>query len=148
MRHEWTQVTVDGFGAEETDFLPRLAASPQSVRDDFENLIMSPLVNSPDGAVLLIEAHSDRVDTGDHHANLNLERKVSTARRISAENAVLAKFGEWLMPGPTAWSQLTTLGVFATGVGANVPVDDADSEVAALRNRRVIFRVCRFFADE
>ena len=52
MRHEWTFVVVDGFGSGELDFEARLAAADQAVRDEVDDLIMSPLVNGVDGSVL------------------------------------------------------------------------------------------------
>ena len=44
------------FASGEVDFASRLAAADQSVRDEVDDKIMSPPINAPDGAVLLIGA--------------------------------------------------------------------------------------------
>jgi hypothetical protein len=66
MRHEWTEAVVDGYGSGETDFAQRLAASP-SLRDKVNVEIMSPLMNAPDGAILVIEGHADAIDSDEDH---------------------------------------------------------------------------------
>ena len=98
MRHEWTTATVDGFGSGELDFEARLAAADQAVRDQVDDLIMSPLVNGVDGAVLLIRGHADRVDTGQDHATcLQLESDASRARARSAGETILMMIGrDWI----------------------------------------------------
>lgn len=150
MRHEWATMDVDGFATGEVDFPARLAAADQSVRDQLDTLIMGPLINSSvDGAILVIDGHSDRVDTGqDHQTCLELERVASMQRAKSAADAILAMIGrDWLDPAPTSWSDLPYLAVMVTWSGASflnaVPVDEA----ARLKNRRVTFELCRMIAD-
>src|SRR5688500_16972496 len=105
MRHEWTYVIVDGFGTGEVDFEARLAAADQSVRDEVDNQIMSPIVNGIDGAILVINGHADRVDTGqDHKTCLQLEHDASRDRASTAMATILMMIGrDWLDPGPTTW---------------------------------------------
>lgn len=152
MRHEWTRMTVDGFGDGETDFAALLAASAQSVRDDFDNEIMSPLVNGMvNGVLMVISGHADRIDTGteDHRARLLREVGASSARANSAEDAVLALIGrDWLDPPPTTWDELPQIAVFKEGHGASLLVNDGGDEAARRKNRRVTFFVCRFIPDE
>ena len=150
MRHEWTFVVVDGFGSGELDFEARLAAADQAVRDEVDDLIMSPLVNGVDGSVLLVQGHADRVDTGeDHQTCLRLERDASRARASSAAATVLMMIGrDWIDPPPTSWSELPQIGVSESAHGATTMVDESGSETGRLQNRRVILAVCRFFPDE
>lgn len=148
MLHEWTLARVDGFAAGETDFAARLAASSQSVRDDFDNNVMSPLVNGPDGVVLVIIGHSDRVDTGaDHRTCLQLEVQASEDRANSADNAVLAMFADWLTPAPTSWSDLPHIAAILLYHGASSLRSDGGTEEQRKLNRRVEFQVCRFTPD-
>ena len=150
MRHEWTQTVVDGFASGETDFLARLAAADQSVRDDVDNLIMSPLINAVDGAVLVIQGHSDRVDTGQDHATcLDLEANASKDRANSAFEGLLALVGrDWLSPPPMSWADLPNVAIAVSPQGAVMLADRSGTDAGRLRNRRVYLAVCRFIADE
>lgn len=152
MRHEWISMDVDGFGDGETDFAALLAASPQSVRDDFDNKIMSTLVNGmTDGVVLVVTGHADRMDSGvdDHRARLLREGDVSTDRANSAVDTVLAMIGrDWLDPPPTSWEELPQIAGHLDGHGASWLINDGGDEAARRKNRRVSFSACRFFADE
>jgi flagellar motor protein MotB len=141
---------VDGFIANEIDLERHLAAAGQSWRDDVDNRIMSPLMNAPDGAVLVVQGHADRVDTGeDHRACLKKEHDASRARAVSAVDTILMMLGrDWISPPPTDWDQLPWIAVHASWSGAAMLVDPGDTEQAALRNRRVELSVCRFFPDE
>lgn len=152
MIHEWTLMDVDGFGDSETDFAALLAASAQAVRDDFDNTIMSPLVNGMvDGVLMVIAGHADRIDDGaeDHRARLLREGEVSFARANSAEDAVLSLLGrDWLDPPPATWDELPQIAVYKEGHGASSLASDGGDEAARRKNRRVTFRVCRFIPDE
>lgn len=146
MRHEWTFVVVDGFSTGEVDFAARLAAADQSVRDEVDSQIMSPLVNGVDGVVLVINGHADRVDTGEDHAtSLQLEHDASRDRAASAMDTILMMIGrDWLDPGPTAWEDMPQVAVVTNYLGAVRRVDTGGTEPARLRNRRVDLAVCRF----
>lgn len=151
MRHEWATVHVDGFSSGEVDFAARLAAADQSVRDELDATIIGPLINAvDDGAILVIDGHSDRVDTGqDHRTSLELERVASMQRAKSASDAILMLIRrDWLDPGPTDWSDLPHLAVMVTWSGATFlradPVDESDR----LKNRRVTFELCRMIPEE
>lgn len=151
VRHEWTSVVVDGFASGEVDFAARLAAADQSVRDQLNDLIMGPLVNAVnDGAILIIEGHSDRVDTGeDHRTCLDRERAASEARAKSAYNTILMMVGrDWIDPPPTDWSELPYLAVEATWSGAMFFKADPVDEAARLKNRRVTVQLCRMIPEE
>ena len=149
MRHEWTTTIVDGFGAEEVDFATRLAAADQSVRDQVDNLILSPLVNGMDGAVLIIRGHADPIDSGgDHRTLLQREGEASLHRAQSAMDTILAMIGrDWLTPPPQAWEDLPYIAVVPSANGAGERIDDGQSEDARKRNRRVFLGVCRFIPD-
>lgn len=151
MRHEWTdEVVVAGFGSGEVDFAARLAASPQSVRDALDEVILSTLMNSPDGAVLFTEGHSDVVDGAqDHRTKLKLEMDASHARMRSADAHVLAMIGrDWLSPPPSTWADLPWIAVVGVPAGAGSRLSDGLDEASRSQNRRVALRVCRFVADE
>lgn len=152
MRHEWTFMTLDGFGDGDTDFAARLAAADQSVRDEFDANIMFPMINGmAEGVVLVVAGHADRIDNGaeDHAARLRREGDASYARAVSAEDEILVKIGtDWLDPPPASWDELPEIAVLRQGRGATAlavePADEADRQ----RNRRVALQVCRFFPDE
>lgn len=150
MRHEWTSVVVDGFATGEVDFEIRLAAAPQSVRDQVDTLILGPLANAVDGAVLVVEGHADRVDSGeDHRTSLELERSASGNRAGSAVRALLMMLGrDWIDPPPASWEEVPWIGTNTSLHGATMLVDDAGTEEGRLRNRRVVLAVCRFLPDE
>lgn len=146
MQHDWAVVDVDGFASGEVDFPTRLAAADQSVRDELDTKIMGPLVNAVnDGAILIIEGHGDRVDTGqDHQTCLELERVASMQRAKSAYDAVLAMLGrDWIDPPPTSWSELPHLAVVCTWSGATLLKAVPTDEASRLKNRRVTFELCR-----
>ena len=146
MNHEWTYVIVDGFATGETDFEARLAAADQSVRDEVDNQIMSPIVNGLDGAILVINGHADRVDTGeDHKTSLQLEHDASRDRSNSAMAAILMMLGrDWLDPAPTKWEDMPHIAVATNYLGAVRLVDETGTEEGRRRNRRVELAVCRF----
>jgi outer membrane protein OmpA-like peptidoglycan-associated protein len=146
MRHEWTFVIVDGFGTGEVDFPARLAAADQSLRDEVDSQIMSPLVNGVDGVVLVINGHADRVDTGeDHQTSLQREHDASRDRATSAMAAILTMIGrDWLDPGPAAWEDMPQVAVVTNFLGAVRLIDAGGTEAARRRNRRVELAVCRF----
>jgi flagellar motor protein MotB len=150
MRHEWTESVVDGYATDEVDFPSRLQAAGQSVQDDVDNQIMSPLANAIDGAMLLIEGHADRVDIpGLSHAEcLQREANASRSRAESALDAILVMLGDWITPAPASWSDYPQVGGHAPGLGATHLVDTSGTEDARRRNRRVVLRVMRFFPDE
>lgn len=149
MRHEWTRLTIDGFASGEVDFAARLAASNQTVRDDFDRLVMSPIVNGADGVVVTICGHSDRVDTGASHiACLQLEADASRQRANSADAVIFAKLSEWLDPAPTSWDDLPQVATYWFGNGANLLAVNPTNEDDRRRNRRVEFQVCRFYAND
>lgn len=146
MRHEWTKMVVDGFGSGEVDFAARLAASSQEVRDDFDTLVMSPLVNGLDGVVLTICGHSDRVDTGASHIDcLRLESESSKQRADSADATIFAMFAQWLDPAPVSWDALPHIATYWFGTGATKLAVNPRTEDDRRRNRRVEFQVCRFY---
>ena len=148
MRHEWTRISVDGFASDEVDFAARLAASPQSVRDDFDTNVMSPLVNGVDGVILTIAGHADRLDTGeDHRTCLQREGQVSYERAVSADKAVFAMLGDWLTPAPATWDELPQIAAYLLGRGALGLISEGESEDERRRNRRVEFQICRFITD-
>lgn len=149
MRHEWTRLTVDGFESGEVDFAARLAASSQTVRDDFDHLVMSPLVNGVDGVVLTICGHADRVDTGASHIDcLQLESESSRQRANSADATVFAKLSEWLDPAPTSWDALPHVAMYWFGNGANRLAVNPATEDDRRQNRRVEFQLCRFYPSD
>lgn len=152
MSHEWIWMDVDGFGDGETDFAALLASSAQSVRDDFDNKIMSTLVNGMvGGAILVITGHADRVDTGaeDHRARLLREGEISAVRANSAADTILAMIGrDWLTPAPGSWEELPQIAGHLDGHGASTLVNDGGDEAARRKNRRVSVGVCRFTPDE
>ena len=150
MNHHWTTMVLDGFAEDDVDVRAHLAAADQSVRDRLDNEIMSPLANAvAGGAVLVVDGHADRVDTGaDHRTSLLKEKAVSHARAENAAGLILELLGrDWLDPPPTAWSDLPYLGVYVNGVGATSLVHDGGAEDDRRRNRRVLLAVCRFTAD-
>jgi len=150
MRHEWTTVTVDGFATGEVDFAARLAAADQSVRDQLDQVILGPLVNAVnDGALLSIEGHSDRVDTGeDHRTCLARESDASKSRADSAGAALLTILGrDWIDPPPTTWADFPYLGVETLYFGAARLRVDPVTEQDRLQNRRVTIALCRFIPD-
>lgn len=152
MSHEWSWMDVSGFADGDTDFAALLDASPQPVKDRFDELVMSPLVNGMvDGVLMVICGHSDRIDSGaeDHRARLLREGAASLARANSADDAVLWLLGrDWLDPPPTSWAQLPQIAVYKEGHGASALISDGGDEAARRQNRRVTFRVCRFSPDE
>lgn len=149
MRHEWTKLAVDGFESGEVDFAARLAASSQTVKDDFDRLEMNPLVNGVDGVVLTICGHSDRVDTGASHIDsLQLESDSSRQRANSADAEVFAKLSEWLDPAPTSWDELPWIATYWFGNGANLLAVNPVNEDDRRKNRRVEFQVCRFYPSD
>ncbi|WCM55954.1 hypothetical protein [Microbacterium sp. EF45047] len=146
MQHEWTFAVVDGYATGEVDFARRLAESDQSVRDEVDEKIMSPLVNGTDGAVLVIQGHADRIDSGESHAvALEQESDISKARANSAFDEILAMIRrDWLDPGPASWEELPHIAVVVSPHGASMRVDESGTEAGRLRNRRVYLAVCRF----
>lgn len=151
-RHEWIPMTVGGFGDGETDFAALLASSPQSVKDDFDNKIMSNVVNGMvDGVLIVIVGHSDRIDAGaeDHRERVLREAKLSFARANSAEDAILALLGrDWFDPPPATWDAVPQIAVLRLGDGASSMINDGGDEAARRQNRRVEFQVCRFIPDQ
>jgi|JI10StandDraft_1071094.scaffolds.fasta_scaffold43023_5 flagellar motor protein MotB len=151
MRHEWTAVTIDGFATGEVDFAARLAAIDQRMRDMVDELIMGPLVNAVNGgAVLSIEGHSDRVDTGeDHRTSLALERDASRLRAQNAEATILMMLGrDWIEPPPTSWAAMPYLAVETLYFGATRLSVDPTNEEDRRQNRRVELILCRFISDD
>lgn len=150
MRHVWSEVIVDGFESDETDFAARLAASPQSVRDLVDSEIMSPLVNGIDGVLLTVTGCADVVDTGEPHRTcLAKEVEASVARSKSATAAILDMIGgDWLNPPLTTWADLPYIGVYDDGLGASALVDPGTTDEARRRNGRVVLGVCRFVAED
>lgn len=147
MRHEWTDIiSVDGFRSGETDFAQRLAAAEQRVRDAVDDVILSALMNSPGGVLLLIAGHSDRVDTGEsHQACLAQETKASQDRAVSADKALLEMLSrDWLSAPVTEWGELPWVGVVTVGFGATHRRDTSGTDAGRLLNRRVDLAVCRF----
>lgn len=148
MRHEWTMLAVDGFASGEVDFGARLATSSQAVKDDFDRLVMSPIVNGADGVFLMVVGYSDRVDTGQSHAeSLRIENEASKQRAESAEATVVTKLAEWLDPAPTTLEQVPNLASNVFGTGASLLYVEPISEDDRRKNRRVGFAVCRFLPD-
>lgn len=148
MRHEWNNVVVDGFAVDDFDFAGRLAASGQSKRDEVDTLILGPLVNAVNiGATLVITGYADRVDTGqDHRTSLQKETFNSWQRGWFAAEAILNMIGrDWLSPPPTTWDDLPYVGLKVSGAGATNLQDDAGTDVARLKNRRVELSLCRFW---
>ncbi|KGN39771.1 hypothetical protein N801_19025 [Knoellia aerolata DSM 18566] len=150
MRQDWSFAVIDGFASGEVDFAARLAAE-QHFRQMVDEFILGPLVNaSSAGAVLRIEGHSDRVDTGeDHPTSLALERDASRSRAESAASSLLTLLGQdWLVPSPTAWGDLPYVAVETLFFGATKlsvePVDEGDRR----GNRRVELYLCRFVPDQ
>ena len=152
VNHEWSELNVSGFADGETDFRALLDASPQGLRDEFDNFVMSPLVNGmADGVLVVISGHADRIDTGleDHRQRIGREALASSTRAQSAEDSVLAIIGEdWLDPPPATWNELREIAVYTEGHGATTLINDGCDEAARRENRRVTFRVCRFMPDE
>lgn len=149
MRHEWTKWVLDGYEADAVDFLARLGAASQAARDELDDLILSPLINSVnEGAVLVVQGHADRVDTGEGHAIcLQREMRVSWTRAESATNGILELIRrDWLSPS-TTWDDLPYLGVHDVALGAGHHVDDSGSDDGRRKNRRVVVQLCRIVAD-
>lgn len=150
MRHEWTGIVVDGFGSGEVDFAQRLASLPQEFRDEFDEVIMRPLINGVNGGVILtINGYADRVDTGASHRDaLQLESDAGWRRAKSAEDSVFAMIGrDWIDPAPSSWDDLPYIAVYSQSRGAVWLLDHGGDESARRRNRRVELRVCRHLAD-
>lgn len=146
-------MVIDGYGSGETDFRTQLDRVPESVRDEFNNLIFFRLIevwNTADQtAVLSLEGHSDRVDTaGLSREERRIEELTASVNRVnSAGDGIFQMLAEWFGPGfPADWADLSQIAVgFAASGGAALLHSDANLSDAQRRaNRRVVLHLSSF----
>jgi hypothetical protein len=146
-------VIIDGYGSGETDFLTQLDRVPDSVRDEFNNLIFFRLIevwNTNDQtAVLSMEGHSDRVDTdGLSREQRRLEELSASVNRVnSAGDGIFQLLANHFGPGfPADWADLSQIGVGFAASGGAVLLHSSPSLSDAQRraNRRVVLHLTSF----
>lgn len=148
-----TEMIVDGFGANETDFLTRLNQADFLTQTGFDTQIIQPMLavlnTDNDSAVLTITGHADRVDT----AGLTREQirqqelDASDARAISAVAGVRQLIDQqtpFFIPDDL--NDMPQLFVADRPAGAAVLRETSVplSEDQRQRNRRVQFRLIHF----
>nr|NLD40829.1 hypothetical protein [Actinomycetales bacterium] len=120
----------------------------QSVRDALDANILTPLANSPGGAMLVVIGHSARHDAAaTHQKSLVVESDASNGRAKSAQEAVLRMLGEKVGSDASAWAEFPHLETLMVACGATNRVDESGTEEGRFLNRRVELRVCRFLTD-
>ena len=126
---------------------------PDSVRDEFNNLIFFRLVevwNTNDQtAMLSLEGHSDRVDTdGLSREERRIEELSASINRVnSAGDGIFQLLANWFGPGfPADWADLGQIGVgfAASGGAALIYSDPALSDAQQHANRRVVLNLISF----
>jgi hypothetical protein len=149
------EITIDGYASGETDFATRLSNSPPEVQDEFNLTVVSPLLavlaSSDQTAVLIIQGHSDRVDTpGLSREQCRLqELQASIDRANSATHGVFQIIASKVpdpQSFPTDWADLNQVVVSPKAAGAAMLVnsDASLSEEQRKRNRRVAFTLVTF----
>ena len=146
-------MTIDGYGSGETDFLTRLASVPDSVREEFDNLIFFRLVevlNTADQtAVLSMEGHSDRVDSGGlSREELRIQELTASVNRVnSAGDGIFQLLNNWFGPGfPPDWADLSqvAVGFVACGGASLLHSTPSLSDAQRRANRRVVLHLMTF----
>jgi methyl coenzyme M reductase gamma subunit len=148
-----TQMSIDGYGAGETDFATRFSLSDPQVQLDFETEIIQPILavlsSSDQTAVLTINGHSDRVDTEGltREQRRQQEFEASQARSTSADEGVKEIIrSRFLGFVPADLDELQQIAILPRPAGAAVLREGSEllTEEQRKRNRRVQFRVVRF----
>jgi len=146
-------VVIDGYGSGETDFLTQLDRVPDSVREEFNNLIFTRLVEvwstNDQTAVLSMEGHSDRVDTdGLSREQRRIEELTASVNRVnSAGDGIFQLLANWFGPGfPADWADLSqvAVGFVASGGAALLHSDPSLSDAQRRANRRVVLHLMSF----
>jgi hypothetical protein len=148
-----TEMIVDGFGANETDFLTRLNAADMLTQVGFDTQIIQPMLavlNTDDeSAVLTVTGHADRVDTPGltREEIRQQEFEASDARAVSAKAGVREIINQqtpFFIPDDL--NDMDQIFVADRPAGAAVLREDSVplSEDQRKLNRRVQFRLIRF----
>jgi hypothetical protein len=146
-------VVIDGYGSGETDFLAQLDRVPDSVREEFNNLIFFRLVevlNTTDQtAVLSMEGHSDRVDTeGLSREERRIQELTASVNRVnSAGDGIFQLLANHFGPGfPADWADLSQVvaGFAASGGAALLHSTPGLSDAQRRANRRVVLHLMSF----
>jgi hypothetical protein len=150
------EITIDGYGSGETDFVTRLSLSPFEIQDQFEATITSRLISvlgsSDQAAVLVIQGHSDRVDTqGLSREQRRVQELQASADRAQSADAGVFQIISIRIPDPQSfpqdWANVNQVAVMRRVAGAAMLVnsDESLSEDQRKQNRRVILTLIRFF---
>lgn len=148
-----TEMIVDGYVANQTDFLERLGQADFLTQTGFDTQILQPLLavlNTDDeSAVLTITGHADRVDTSglSREQIRQQEFEASDARAVSAKAGVRELVNQntpFFIPDDL--NDMDQIFIADRPAGAAVLREDSVplSEDQRQRNRRVQFRLIRF----
>ena len=149
------EITIDGYASGETDFPTRLSESPGEVQNEFNLTVISPLLavlaSSDQTAVLIIQGHSDRVDTpGLSREACRLQELQASADRAKSADDGVFKIIASKVPDPQSfpadWADVSQVVVSTkvTGAALLVNSDTSLTEQQRKQNRRVIFTLATF----
>jgi flagellar motor protein MotB len=148
-----TEAVVDGYPAQNVDFVAALGNASDEVREQFELQILGPVLavlSTPgESAVLSVAGHADRVDTEglSREQRRVQELQASVDRATNAVDAIKemirGRLGQSLPPN---LDDLQEMEIAPRAYGGAVLIETAAvlSESQRRRNRRVMIRLTRF----